>query len=261
MEKYLSFRIEKIANEKVLSQINHDMRIGKQPKYIQRDKSHKNITLTGAKFNKLKHEEHLKKQNGKSKRKIQKNTERFFTGVMTFSEEMRRDYKNNDGLFAECSKDFLEKLKERYKMENIYSEIHLDETTPHIHILFDNIDDSGKSVRRNINPKILSEIQTLMGECFEDLEYKRGKPKDETLAKHFNFRDYEKIKAEYKKMSKEVKNLDGLFQKFNSGTLDDAETVKFKEALPNVFRLLGDLSQKQRATISENITKGLNKKI
>jgi len=190
-EKYVSFRIEKKENNRVLAAINHDMRIGWQPKYIKRELSKKNITLIGSKMDKKRHKDLMAEQNKRSKRKIQKNTERFSAGIMTFSSSMSADQKMHPELFNECSKKFLSELNITHGLQIEYAEVHLDETTPHIHILFDNISKvDGKSIRRNINPKILSDIQTLMGKCFEPMGYQRGQDKNITRAEHLKVSDY-----------------------------------------------------------------------
>jgi hypothetical protein len=206
MEKYVSFRIEKTANERVIGQINHDMRIGKIPSYINKKKSNENYLIYGNKLNKTTYQDLLKDQNTRSKRKIQKNTERFFKGIMTFDEKMTEDYKNNPELFNKCARDFIKKLQAE-GIQITYAELHLDEKTPHIHLLFDNIDkNTGKSIRRTINPKKLSEMQDMMGQSFEKMGYQRGKPKTETMANHFDFKDYHKLEQELTKLKQKIKN-------------------------------------------------------
>jgi hypothetical protein len=260
MEKLTSFRIEKKANEKVLGQINHDMRIGKIPKYINKAKSKDNVLLWGEKLNKDSYEDLLKEQNKRSKRKIQKNTERFFAGIMTFSNTMTLDYKKKPMLFQNCAKNFIQELEEQYGLQVSYAELHLDETTPHIHILFDNISKiDGKSIRRGINPQKLKDIQSLLGQCFEPMGYQRGKDKNETNAKHFNFKDYQKVKQELEEMKQEAagykKELE-LFKKFGNGEkLTDEEKEILKVIAPYMFQFMESESHKEKQKLSNKISK------
>lgn len=270
MEKLLSFRIEKAANEKILGQINHDMRIGHIPKYINKDKMKDNLLLTGEKLNKKSYEELLKEQNKRSKRKIQKNTERFFKGIMTFSKEMTQDYKSNPDMFKECSIEFIKKIEDKYQLQISYSELHLDETTPHIHLLFDNISKvNGKSIRRNINPKILSEIQTEMGIAFSKMGYQRGIEKSITNAEHFKFQDYTKLKEEVESLKKDIeglkndgKDLEKLFNKIiEQKELTESEIENLKVIAPSLFQFVDKASQKQKQELSNQIQKTLTRKI
>lgn len=167
MKKYVNFRIEKVSNNKINSQINHNIRKGWQPSYIDAKNSYKNYTIHG--IRELNTKEIIKEQNTRSKRKIQKNTDRFFSGIMTFSETMKKDY--NREQFDKCSKEFISKIENKFKTKILQAEVHLDEKTPHIHLIFDNIDITGKSTRRKITPEILAECQTIMGECFKPMGY------------------------------------------------------------------------------------------
>jgi len=265
-DRYVSFRIQKIENNRVAAQINHDMRIGFQPKYINRNLSSNNILLTGEKFNTEKMHEYKKEQNKRSKRKIQKNTERFISGIMTFSETMKNDYEDNSELFKNCSIDFLNKINEKYKLNAIYSIIHLDEKTPHIHLTFDNIDSTGKSVRRTINPQILKDIQTLMGESFSKMKYKRGKDKEITLAEHLTVSDYQKLKKaeielyeNLKEVKKDSKHLENLFDKMiNNKKLTEEEKEEIKTIAPSFFQFLPEkASSKLKSELSNSISRAL----
>ena len=143
MEKYVSFRIKKLENSRVMSNVNHDRRFGWQPSYINKKLSYKNYTILGKTFTKqelkikMENQDILVKE--KTKRKLQANAERFTSGIMTFSQSMKQDYEKNPELFNKCSKLFLTKITQEYNFQIEYAELHLDETTPHVHILFNNI--------------------------------------------------------------------------------------------------------------------------
>ena len=201
MDKMLSFRIEKIGainNNKIKQHINHDYRLGFIPKYIQKHLTHKNYNIYGHKFNV---EQIIELQNTRSKRKIQKNVERFFSGILTFGEIMSEDYANNPKLFDSCSKDFIEKLQNKLGVKILSAVVHLDEKTPHIHFLFDNINNEGKSIKRNIKPNDCSDFQDLGGSCFERMGYERGIKGSKN--KHLNVYDLHKLQDKREKLQRD----------------------------------------------------------
>jgi len=198
-KKYVSFRIEKnISTEKVRNQMYHDFRTH-TPKNVDKELIHLNETLYEsesflaiqkevkgvgkyAKALQIKQDEYVKAKTG---RKLQKNTERFFSGIATFSSSMSEDYKSSPERFKECSLMFISRLQEK-GLKPLYAQLHLDETTPHFHFTFDNIGDDGKSIRRNIRKQQLRDIQTIMGECFESMGYERGISAEITKRKHLS---------------------------------------------------------------------------
>ncbi len=221
MEKYVNFRLEKSNLSKVVNQYNHDTRLH-SPKYINKSKSSENITLfVSEPFKRLRdeglkpkalfnsyNEEQKQRVKAKTGRKAQESAEFFNMAIMTFSPTMKEDYKNNPELFARCSKDFLESLKTQYGFNIMMAEIHRDESTEHIHLLFDNIGENGKGVRRKITPKKLSNIQTLMGQCFEPMGYKRGESKELTNRKHLSVKELHEANKIYDRLSDEIRGLE-----------------------------------------------------
>lgn len=127
-------------------------------------------------------------------RKAQKTAMFFMSAIMTFSETMAEDYKNNPDLYEKCSLDFNNKLQDIFGLQILYSMTHLDEKTPHNHMLLDNISKKdGKGIDRRTKPKDLEAIQTLMGECFAPMGYVRGIPVAETHSKHLPVQTLHKL--------------------------------------------------------------------
>lgn len=259
MEKFVSFRIGKLANHKVLNQINHDMRIGWQPSYIDYEKMADNRLIYGEKFDKKSYYDLRAEQSKRSKRKIQKNTERFSTGIFTFSQTMKEDYKNSPEVFNNCSKKFCEKLEEEFGLQISYAELHLDETTPHVHILFDNISKiDGKSIRRNITPDKLSKAQTLMGECFEPMGYKRGE--ENSKRKHLNVKELHEINEAKEKLKNELKGFKDELKLFDKILKNEPLTEQEKEVLkiiaPSLFQFVKPNNDiKAKKEISKKVSK------
>ncbi len=238
--KYVSFRFEAVRNNKINYLINHIKRYGKQPDYIDLDKSNLNYTLYGEKYIDIKSIK--KEQQSRSKRKIQKNTDRFISGIMTFSNTMREDYESNPELFNKCAIDFLKKFEESTDIKILNAEVHLDEFNPHIHLLIDNIDSKGKAKRRTFKREDLKDFQTYMGNAFKSMGYNRGLPVEETQAKHLSV--------------KQLHILADLFEQINRNKEELTELSTLielhKENNPSVLLLLKTLENKGVIDIRTN---------
>ena len=242
MSKLVNFRIEKGTETSIRNQLNHDLRLGHIPKNIDKERVKDNITLIGAiKPTTVKEEIEARQTLVKEKtgRKAQANAEFFFAGIMTFSSTMTEDYKNNPEAFKKATKTFLALIERDYQVKAVSAVIHLDEQTPHIHLILDNINPkTGKGVRRRLSPSKLSSIQTTMGLCFSSMGYERGQPVEETLAKHIDFKVYNNLILKLKKLTEDIeyieivkdelaKNSSGVlklveyFKKYNGSTLNE----------------------------------------
>jgi hypothetical protein len=218
---YTSFRIGKQSIAGIRNQLNHDYRNGHIPNYINKDLMTSNISLIDTiRANTVKEKVEASKTlvKEKTKRKAQANAEFMFTGIMTFSKAMKNDYINNPDLFQENAKQFLEMIEDRYDMKCLSAVIHLDETTPHIHLVFDNISQTtGKGIRRKISPNKLSDMQTILGDCFGNMGYSRGEPKEETTAKHIDFKDFHKVEEMVKALKLEQAMIEKVINAYKAG--------------------------------------------
>jgi hypothetical protein len=213
-KKFVNFRMENIVNSKVVRQLNHDFRIGWQPHYINHSKMKDNRSLFGGDFNENNIASIKSEQNKRSKRKIRKDTNRFNIGIMTFSETMQKDYHKDPMKFRECSEIFLDKLRAK-GLRPLYAQLHLDETTPHIHILFDNLDENAKSINRQLLRHDFSEFQDLMGESFQPMGYQRGQSKNITNANHLSVSDYHELEKLEKELRVKIENHQDILSKRN----------------------------------------------
>jgi len=255
MEKSLSFRIEKIANHKAKNTYNHNIRKGWQPKYIDSEKSAKNINIRGNRN--LDIDLFKREQNKRSKRKIQKNSSRFLNGIMTFSSEMKKDYEANSELFLECSELYLEKIEQHLGLNILSAELHLDEANPHVHLFFDNINESGKTINRTITPDKLSEAQTLMGECFEPMGYVRGLVGSKNA--HISVKGLHKLNDLKEKLQKECKEYRlelKLFDKLmNNEKLTEEEIEVLKIISRSLFQFIDKKDIKKKKELNDNLIK------
>lgn len=254
MDKYVSFRIETLQNtetsyHKVKHRLAHDFRTGYIPKNINQDKIKDNIVLQGGNF--LNNFENvLKEQEARSTRKLQKNCSRFFGAIMTFSNEMAQDYKKDPKLFKKCALSFLNDIQDTLGTKALSVVLHLDETTPHIHLIFDNINKNGKTVQRQLTRDNLSQIQTLMGSYFNEMGYKRGIDSITTKSSHISTKTYKELKKIEDNIKANIQNLKKdsiLFEKFEKQEKMSTQEFKvFQERyLPTFFKMLENDKQKQ----------------
>jgi len=204
-KKLVSFRIEKSTFSESQNQLRHDFR-QHIPSYVDLERTKNNVELfisenfkeainlqSSQKKSQLQIINERQKERIKqlTKRTAQNNAEYFNQGIITFSPSMRAVYETNTELFNQCALNFIAQINKKYGLNALYAVTHNDEETPHIHLLFDNISEkSGKSIRRKINPKVLSDIQSLLGECYSPLGFKRGEYVTDTRREHLGVREY-----------------------------------------------------------------------
>ena len=266
IEKYVSFRVEKGNTKKVVNQYNHDYRLT-SPSYVDPERRNDNVVLrkVDKSFKEMEEyqKEKIKRLTGRS---AQKGAELFFSGIMTFSPSMAADYKEKPEAFRECAEQYLKSL-ETEGFQVLSAVIHLDEKTPHVHLIFDNIsEENGKSFRRKVNPNKLRKCQDLMGEAFEPMGYKRGRPVEETRAEHVSSRVFNAntLKEELANVERELSAarneidqyqsfIDVVRKVFADGVLDDEEKELLRQEAHHIIKLTKD--RKELKHIDRRITK------
>lgn len=241
--KYVSFRIEDIPNDtKIKKILNHDYRIGYMPKYIKKDNTHKNYNVYGHNFDIEKIKE---LQNSRSKRKIQKNTSRFFMGILTFGEIMGEDYYKNIKNFNECSNDFIEKIQKKLNVKILSAVLHLDEKTPHIHFIFDNISNEGKSIKREITPEICSNLQDLVGNSFKTMGYQRGEKGSNKI--HLNVNQLHMLESVKNDLQSKIEEKEEMVKAYNKYMLKKPLTPREEAYIQKILAQQQKNTQKQQS--------------
>lgn len=269
MTKYVSFRLEKSDLNKVVNQYRHDARIH-SPKYVRQDKSHLNEQyyvsddfkriLDACKSPKKAFDEYNELQRVRVKEKTgrsaQASAEFFNQGIMTFSPEMAADYESDPLLFQQSSEKFIRSLEAQFGFRVITATLHLDETTPHIHLIFDNISDEGKGIRRKVNPKALTAIQNTMGACYASMGYERGESVSKTHRKHLSVSSYKKVQEAIDLLKDEISDLKDkatlskdFLEKLSTGDRRAEQLLKLIES----GKTLQDLSEGARANVESFI--------
>jgi len=137
---------------------------------------------------------------------IRKNTKFFNSGIFTFSEEMKEDYKNNPNEFHKRMKIFKKEFEEEYKTKITHMTLHLDEKTPHVHFDFINYNfETHKTLRKNLTIQDFRDYQDFNEKIFKGYGqgYKRGKDKRETNNVHIDIKQSHMIE-EFKNIVNEI---------------------------------------------------------
>lgn len=216
----VSIRIKPLNQNQALGQIKHDIRL-KQPNYLRSKEKDNFVFFDGnevlqnnddnEKINQLftilkeknnnSRQEHIKISEAQTKRKFQKTTKSVISGIITFSKTMQEDFKNNKELFFQNMQDTLKDIETTLKTKVLYSVLHLDEKTPHIHFMLENFDrKNGKTIQRNIDKNALSNLQDLVGKKWGNMDYNRG------IKKEITKKSYYSVLVGHKKEIEEIEN-------------------------------------------------------
>lgn len=126
--------------------------------------------------------ENLERGKNKQHQSWQENTKPFSSGVLTFSELARNV--DIDQLW-EYSLKALKALGEKYKIKLLWVAMHTDETTPHFHYMFENLDaQTCRTFQSKLGRDGCSKLQTFFGEQLQPLGFRRGIKKKLSGAEH-----------------------------------------------------------------------------
>ena len=238
MKDFLSVRLESLyritGKHSAVSQLFHDLRIRK-PDYIKepavrlyfpgavgketpvelREKDVEGLRKRKDALEKYlqsvemqMHERFESVERGKNKQhqSWQANTKPFSSGVLTFSElanTVDKDELWEQGLKA------IQALGEKYNIKVLWVALHTDETTPHFHYMFENLDSKTcRTFQSKLGRDGCSKLQTFFGEQLQPLGFQRGIKKklsgvehQDVMESHFIAR--EKVKNEVIQLEKD----------------------------------------------------------
>jgi hypothetical protein len=249
MRNFLNVRIESLyritGKHSAVSQLFHDLRIRK-PDYIkepavrlyfpgevgketpvelreediERLRKRKDALqeyLQGVEMQMHERFENMERGENKQHQRWQANTKPFSSGVLTFSELARNV--DIDKLWEYGLKS-IQALGEKYKIKVLWVALHTDETTPHFHYMFENLNADGRTFQRQLGRDGCSKLQTFYGEQLQPLGFQRGIKKKLSGAEHqdimeSHFIAREKLKGEVKTLQK---GIDVLSEKIGAST-------------------------------------------
>ena len=276
MKDFLSVRLESVytntGKPSAVSQLFHDLRIRK-PDYIKepavrlyfpgvvgketpvelREKDVEGLRKRKDALEKYlqsvemqMHERFENMERGKNRQhqSWQANTIPFSSGVLTFSELV--NIVDIDELWK-YGLQAIQALGEKYKIKVLWVALHTDETTPHFHYMFENLDaDKCRTFQSKLGRNGCSKLQTFFGEQLQPLGFKRGIKKKLSGAEHqdvmeSHFIAREKLKAEVKRLEK---GIDTLSEKIGASTSILEGILREKEGIQ---RELEDLEVQRKS--------------
>lgn len=180
----LSFRVSKVLDRAaVMGSRMHDMRLGKQPSYVDGSRSDQNTTLAlvdgydkqGSAWSRFfgKEEQELA-----SRRKQQSKTQKMWrAAILTFSKEAQALLtRAPDAEALAVFRDF----SRRHNVRLLWAVGHHDESAVHFHAMFENVTGTGYALRLGVAD--LSAEQDIAAWHFRDLGINRGKSKRARIA-------------------------------------------------------------------------------
>jgi len=271
MRDFLSVRLKSLyttsGKTSAVSQLFHDLRIRK-PDYIKEPAvrlyfpgvvgKETPVELRGEDIERLrKRKDGLKKylkdvemkmherfesvERGKNRQhqSWQANTKPFSSGVLTFS-ELANVVDINE--LWEHGLKAIQALGDKYNIKVLWVALHTDETTPHFHYMFENLDSKTcRTFQSKLGRDGCSKLQTFYGEALKPLGFRRGIKKKFSGAEHqdvmtSHFIAREKAKDEVirlqegiytlsEKIGGSVSILEGLLEK-KEGVLHSIETLQ-----------------------------------
>ena len=237
MKDFLSVRLESVytntGKPSAVSQLFHDLRIRK-PDYIKepavrlyfpgvvgketpvelREKDVEGLRKRKDALEKYlqsvemqMHERFENMERGKNKQhqSWQANTKPFSSGVLTFSELVNTVDKDE---LWEYGLKAIQALGDKYNIKVLWVALHTDETTPHFHYMFENLDADGRTFQSKLGRDGCSKLQTFFGEQLQPLGFRRGIKKKLSGAAHLDvmeshFIAREKVKNEVIQLEKD----------------------------------------------------------
>lgn len=196
-------------------------------------------------------EEHKQNYKKRTRTHLKDDVASWGNGIITFSEKIENDY-NNGTLdleeFYKCAFNSVSEICNKLNATPELCVVHLDEKCPHIHFMFKNYDESGKSLSNNFNLKkrqkdenldkpILESLQDIGAANFKSFDVQRGVSKLETNHRHTTTQQHhlQTIKAQEDLIRQnEVKLLEQ--QQLQSQIVEDK--AKYEEELQEKFREL-----------------------
>ena len=185
MSKTVSVRVEHRDAGRATGQRNHDIRNGKIPKYVDKERTEENSTIiepkTAPELRKLCE---VNRAQRPTKRALKKDAAVSTNGIITFGteaqpiiESLSKDEQNK--LFHETAA----RIANRLNTELTGLVVHRDESAIHAHFQMSAFNRDGLPLSMVIDRKTAKELQDIAGEVYQQYGITRGTPKAERLAR------------------------------------------------------------------------------
>ena len=209
MSMSVSIRLEHREAGRAGGQRNHDLRTGRIPGYVDRDRTDSNSVLIEPQDEAGLRALIAERRVGK-KRALKSNASLSCNGILTFGREAQEVMSNlsveeQNRLILKSCEDVAKRL------DNTLSGlvVHRDEQAIHAHIQMSSWTLSGKAVSTVIDRELASELQDIAAEAFKGLGISRGVKKEERI------KNGEKPKHKTVKEFHETESIDGYVRQAN----------------------------------------------
>ncbi len=234
MSNYVMLSMEYSKAKQYLKIINHNNRKSKVD-YLKNDNEKKYGNNIEKSFSTLEELQEKRKKQAKPKQYRRNNENEICEFILGFSEEQ----------FKKCSKEevfnlsikLMEQIKAKWGFEPMEISFHLDEgkgdkTNVHAHLVFYNFNfEKNKSVLRKLTKKDFREFQDSAGNQFKELDFQRGKSKEETMIEHQKPQEYKNYKELKKTIDKEIQELKNIRDEIIKAKQQEAKTKEEKQAI------------------------------
>lgn len=184
MSMTLSVRFEHRTFARVTGQRRHDLRIGPQPLYVEKDRSHLNRVLVQPKQPTALRDmcEAYRVQRG-AKRSIKSDAYIGSSFILTFGTEAQKVILDLEPAFLDEGAQLVaERIAKRLNVDLTGLVLHLDEEALHYHGQTPAVNRDGIPLSKIITREVARELQDIAGAVFEPVTgIKRGEPKKQKI--------------------------------------------------------------------------------
>lgn len=199
-------RMEKMKSGNLVGIGNHNQRKTKNHsnKEIDKTRSHLNYDLLNRTENYKTDIEKFINENKSTQRAVRKDAVLINEWIITSDQDFFKDLsKDEREKFFISSKDY---FAEKFGDENIrYAKVHLDETTPHMHLGIVPFDKENKlSAKRVFNRQALRDVQEELPSYLQELGFEIERGQKGSERKNLTVPEFKKLKEEEREIKKEL---------------------------------------------------------
>ena len=188
-----SVRILAKSLRRAYGQRRHDLRIGKQPDYVDPERKGLNRNLVALRpLPEIQRENNKLRSRRDCARKMKSNAAVVMTGIITFGHEAQFMFaclsnEQQDAAYLELAERIAERLRTR--VESL--DVHADETADHAHFMLRGYTDDGEPVSKVATYTIAAELQDITAEVMQTYcpDIERGHKKWDRIAKGADYAD------------------------------------------------------------------------
>ena len=229
-------RMEKMKSGNLVGIGNHNQRKTKNHsnKEIDKTRSHLNYDLLNRTENYKTDIEKFINENKSTQRAVRKDAVLINEWIITSDQDFFKDLsKDEREKFFISSKDY---FAEKFGDENIrYAKVHLDETTPHMHLGIVPFDKENKlSAKRVFNRQALRDIQEELPNYLQKIGFEIERGRKGSERKNLTIPEFKEMKERQKELETENELIESEIKKNESELLNYIQEMKVETSIDNV---------------------------